>query len=58
MAAGLRPPSLIFENFKLRVIAIVDPKLTTKFRKDHSNGLKVIAITKSKMADGRHLVFL
>jgi hypothetical protein len=31
----------------LRKIAIVGPRLTTKFRKDRSSGLKVIAIKKN-----------
>jgi hypothetical protein len=38
----------------LQLIALAGPKLPTKFQKDRSSGLKVIAITKiaAKIQDG------
>jgi hypothetical protein len=52
MAAGLRPPSWIFlKILKLQVIALVGLKWPTKFKKDRSNGLKVMIF--SKIQDGR-----
>jgi hypothetical protein len=49
MAAGLRPPSWIFENLNVAVIALIGQKLATKFQKDRSSDLKVIAILKMQM---------
>jgi hypothetical protein len=51
MAAGLRPPSCFLKILKWRILALVGPKWHTKFKKDRSNGLKVITIT--KIQDGR-----
>jgi hypothetical protein len=52
MASGLRPQSRIFvKKKKLRVLVPGCPKLYTKFQRDWSNCLNVIALT--KIQDGR-----